>query len=205
MYKLGLPMNRTLILGFILLLTSIGHAQHVTYVKPGTDDSEYKYIIKANLLSPFVGTANFHFEINQGPNSSSQFEVFYFGGQYFGEPTGVEGIGVTYNYRYYLVGTFPSGVYVQPYARYQAYWDAKSVMGIPPITSNTGSNRVNVYGVGMVFGYQWVFAKRIALDVFLGPSYNKTYQDGVQVPTADVSPLFSGGFIRTGCAIGFVF
>ncbi len=198
-------MNRIGIIVCVLMWVSVAEAQHKPYVKPEANETDFRYVIKANILSPFVGTATFHFEVNQNPNSSSQFEVFYFGGQYFGEPTGVEGVGATYNYRYYLVGTFPTGVYVQPYVRYQTYWDASQISGIPPITSNTGSSRVNVYGGGIVFGYQWVFAKRLALDIFLGPNYNKTYQNGAPVPAADIGPLFSGGFIRTGCTIGFVF
>ncbi len=171
---------------------------------PVKDAIEYQQIIKANLLSPLLGVVNFHYERNIDPNSASQLEFFYFTGQSFGQSVGVQGFGLTYNYRFYLTGTFPSGWYVQPYARYQNYFETSQSMNA--FTNGTGNqDHLNVYSLGMVFGYQMVFAKRICFDMFMGPNYNKSFENGSQIPSQYLPPMFSGGAVRLGCTLGFVF
>lgn len=180
------------------------YAQKPVSKAPVRDVFEYQHILKVNLLSPLFGIVNFHYERNINPNSSTQAEFFYYTGQTFGQSVGVQGFGLTYNYRFYLTGTFPSGWYVQPYARYQNYFE--STQHANGFVNGTGSqDHVSVYSLGMVFGYQVVFAKRICFDMFLGPNYNKSFENGSQISSQSLPPMFSGGAVRLGCTLGFVF
>ena len=170
------------------------------------EDIQHGHILKTNILSPLLGTINFHYEWKLTPNSSSQIEAYYFTGQFFGQSIPLSGFGVTYNYRYYLTGTFPTGFFVQPYIRYQQFLEKNGVSGLSSSsTITTPLLAFTVYGTGLVLGYQFVFAKRVSLDFYGGPMYNVSYENGVRTNSQDYPPFFTGPFLRTGCTLGFIF
>lgn len=180
-------------IGFILSLLFCSH-QALAQFKRQIEESR-NHIVKVNPLSPFVGTINIHYETNHHKDASSQVEFFYFGGDLFGQPEPIRGIGLTYNYRYYLTGTYPAGWYVQPYARYQLYWLLDPVQ----------EERINVIGAGVVFGRQFHLGKGIIMDLFLGPSYNEAAENGVRLRAADFIPMFKGPWFRSGFTVGYMF
>jgi hypothetical protein len=178
----------------------VGQAQQ--HLKGAYEEFPYSHVLKINLLSPVIGTINIHYEQKHDENASSQFELFYFTGQYFDQQIGVKGFGLTYNYRYYLTGQFPNGWYAQPFVRYQQYWSDD-----PSLYSSFHSNdqKMRTMGAGMVFGYQYVFKKRIAWDLYGGPMYNKSYINEKVSNAAYTGPIFNGGFVRMGTTVGFIF
>lgn len=183
-------MKKTAII-FVLLVHTL---QLQAQLNKPIEESRY-HIVKVNVLSPFLTVVNIHYEINHHKDASSQVELFYFGGDFFNQQIGVRGIGVTYNYRYYLTQSYPAGWYAQPYLRYQYYW---------PETGPV-NERFNSIGTGIVFGRQFVFAKRIILDGFLGPSYNQAAINGVRLNTNDFLPMLKGPWFRAGFTVGFMF
>lgn len=163
----------------------------------GSKESEGTRILKINMLSPFVSTLNIHYEKGIDQNSSFQVEGFYFGGRIFAQQLDIQGFGLTTNYRFYLTQQFPNGWFVQPFLRYQRYW---------PLTSQQLNKDINVQigGLGVVFGYQLIVAKRISCDAFAGPVYNKLFVND-QPAGRSYLPVFNGPWMRVGATIGFLF
>lgn len=160
-------------------------------------------ILKVGVLSPFLGIVNIQYEIKHTPNTASQLEFFYFTGVFLGELTGYKGVGVTYNFRYYANGTFPEGFYIQPFGRIQKYDDT----GVPnpTVAATQPYANVNVFGAGIVFGYQKFFTRRFSFDLCAGPVYNVAYADGARASGQEIGSPFNGGWIRIGTSIGYAF
>jgi hypothetical protein len=194
---------------FILLFTFLLFYSHPTWAQQSDvpkfrEEFPFANIVKCNLLSPFMGTVNIHLERMNTINSSSQFEAFFFTGQVLGQPVDATGFGLTYNYRYYLTGSFPTGFYVQPFTRYQQYTNKQQSSSFSA-TTITDPERINTLGLGIVFGYQVVFFERVTFDLFGGPVYNKSYLDGKPATANDTGPFFNGGWMRLGTTFGFAF
>lgn len=192
---------------FVFLITSIGTCT-ICYGQRGkknVDKEEiyHRNIIKVGVLSPLIGVINVQYEIKHTPNAASQLEFFFFTGTIFGQFTEYKGAGVTYNYRYYTKGNFPEGFYVQPFGRIQKY----NYVGTqnPTTASAQTEENVNVFGLGIVLGYQNFFAKRFCYDLFAGPVYNIAYMDGERATSQDIGPPINGGWLRVGASIGYGF
>jgi hypothetical protein len=151
-----------------------------------------------------MGVVNVQFETKHTSNYSSQIELFYFSGQFFGITIPFNGFGLTYNLRYYLKGDYPKGLFIQPFGRFQQY---NLLPNQSSISSASGLNneRIKIYSSGMVIGYQFIFARRISFDFFAGPSYNITYANGIRTTAIDTGPFFNGGWMRIGSTLGFAF
>jgi hypothetical protein len=189
---------------FVFLCMSIGTCM-ICYGQTGMrplakEETYYRSILKMGVLSPFVGVASIQYEIKHTPNTSSQLEFFYFTGVVFGEITEYQGAGVTYNFRYYTKGTFPEGFYVQPFGRIQKY-DYVGTQNPTMSTNGQAYEKVNVFGAGIVFGYQQLFTKHFVFDLCVGPVYNVGYADGERA----VGPPVNGGWFRLGTSIGYAF
>ena len=182
---------------WILFSALYSHAQLIS--KRLVTEQEYNRIVKVNLLSPAVGTITIHYEKRLNENSSIQLEGFYFTGYFLKQQINTRGTGFTVNYRFYLTKHFPEGWFIQPYARYQRYW--------PISTRQVSSNRdrnAQVGSIGIVLGYQVVSNRRISMDVFAGPVYNKVFVDDTHAIHRFV-PLVNGAWIRAGMTLGFLF
>lgn len=162
-----------------------------------SEGEERTHLLKVNILSPFISTLNIHYEKCIDESSSFQLEAFYFGGQILSQQLDVQGLGITANYRFYLTQQFPRAWFVQPFMRYQRYW---------PLTPPQNNRDVNVQvgGLGIVFGYQFIVAKRISFDAFAGPVYSKLFVNN-QTRGRNYIPVFNGPWMRVGATIGFLF
>jgi hypothetical protein len=158
-----------------------------------------KNVIKANLLSPIVRTANFSYERAMNDNSSLQLGFFYTGAR-SGEVK-LRGWAVTPEYRFYLSSTpAPHGVYVAPWFRYQNLDAEDETTGI--YTSGT----LTSYGGGIVVGKQWIFKERVSLDIFIGPQYFSANFDEDPGSTGSVEVATADGFwFRFGFNLGIAF
>jgi hypothetical protein len=167
------------------------------------EEPYYKSIFKIGVLSPFIGAISVQYEIKHTPNAASQLEFFFFTGVAFGQFTEYKGAGVTYNYRYYTKGNFPEGFYVQPFGRIQKF-DHVGTQN-PTTASAQPDENINVFGLGIVLGYQKFFAKRFCFDLFAGPVYNLGYLDGERASSQDLGAPFNGGWLRMGASVGYGF
>lgn len=154
--------------------------------------------LKVNIFSPLLRTLNLQYERVLSDNSSFQLGFFYTGVGI--EETRFSGIGLTPEYRFYLSDSpAPEGVYIAPFLRYQNFNLTEE------FSSAKGS--LNTFGGGLIVGKQWIFKERIALDIFIGPSYSS---GNVNVSDGDGSVDFSTGFfsgfgVRTGLCLGIAF
>jgi hypothetical protein len=118
----------------------------------GIDSAYFKVrILKLNLFSPLIEAFGIGYEVSTSPSSSIQVNGLF----------GNRGFLITPEYRYYLSETpTPKGVFVAPFVNY----------------GNADGD--DIFGGGLVIGYQNFFKKKITIDVFFGPSYQMgTYFD----------------------------
>jgi hypothetical protein len=66
---------------------------------------------------------------------------------------------------------------------------------------------LSTIGGGVIIGRQWVFKKKITLDLFIGPSYNSgTVKAKDNATSSDFSTgAFDGFGVRTGLTFGLAF
>ncbi len=170
---------------------------------------ETRSIFKINILSPIYGSLSFAYEKPIDRHSSNQFGIFFFTGQVAGTVIPAGGFGLTYDYRFYMKNENQTGLYVQPFFRYQYFYAKEGVntsSGISSATINDETS-VNVWGTGLLFGKQWKFYKFIYLDLFFGPmyNYNEVNSSGTTLKPKDLTPLLWGYWYRSGFTIGFNF
>lgn len=151
-------------------------------------------VIKINIFSPIVRTLNMQYERKITSNGSFQLGFYYTG--YSVENTKFSGLGITPEYRFYLSNMdAPQGVYVAPFLRYQSF----------TLSKGNDKGTLTTMGGGLILGKQWIFKEKIALDIFLGPSYSS---GDVKVTSGADSfniNAFSGFGLRTGVCFGFAF
>ena len=108
-----------------------------------------------------------------------------------------KGFNFSVDYRFYLSDEnkypAPRGVYIGPYYSYNYNersndWQLKSTSGGAPQTVETKTS-LSIHTVGFQLGYQFVFWKRVALDMILaGPGisiYNLKASLGANLSTED--------------------
>lgn len=193
-------MQFRLLLVVVFMMSCNLYAQHKFY---STD--EPRPVLKLNILSPVIGVISLQYEKPIDRHSSHQYGLFIFTGQTFGSTIPLGGIGLTYDYRFYLTSENQTGFYVQPYGRYQYFYFTNSVTrarsGTPTIRKE---DQINVYGGGLVLGRQWVFFKKLTLDIYLGPMFN-TNSNSMRINPKNFSPFFYGFYYRSGVTLGFRF
>lgn len=158
-----------------------------------------KNVIKVNILSPIVRTANFSYERAISDESSLQLGVFYTGAN--SGDVKLNGWAVTPEYRFYLSSTpAPNGLYVAPWVRYQNM-KAKEE-GDATFVSGT----LTSFGGGIVIGRQWIFKERVSMDIFIGPQYlsGNFKEDPGSTGTVEVTSA-DGFWFRFGFNLGIAF
>ncbi len=152
-------------------------------------------VIKLNIFSPIVKTLNMSYERKISESGSFQLGFFYTG--YSDDISSFKGFGITPEYRMYLSDTeAPEGFYLAPFVRYQKF-DAEDEFG------NEGT--LSGFGGGLVVGKQWIFKEKVALDLFVGPSYvNTSFKQTAGTDEVDAG-TFNGFGVRFGLNLGFAF
>lgn len=174
---------------FFIAMASYGQKKEIT-VSRG---------IKFNLLSPVVGALSLQYEKSLNQDASLIIGGNYFSGNALGIGSRVQGFGLTAEYRFYTGNSYMSGLYLQPYLRYQHYIDrvgTRTTLSVP--------------GMGLLFGYQFVFFKRLSLDAYYGPAYNlgsitEGYNLRANSYTDGLRPMFRGYWMRGGLTFGYLF
>lgn len=155
-------------------------------------------VVKINIFSPVVRTFNVAYE--QAINESGSFQLGFFYTGYKKSGTGFSGFGITPEYRFYLSDSpAPDGFYAAPFVRYMSFSLTES--------STNDEADFSAFGGGLVIGRQWIFKKRISLDIFIGPAYysgNVKAKDGASASEFNVD-AFNGFGVRTGLTFGIAF
>ena len=161
-----------------------------------------KNVIKFNIFAPIVKTANFQYERAIGENKSFQLGAFFTA--YSPETTKFNGFGITPEFRFYLSETAaPEGFYAAPYLRYQSY---KIEETSPDIA---GKATFSGIGGGLIIGKQWIFKEKVALDIFIGPSYTSVGDLKIETGNSNTESYnidpFDGFGARFGVCFGLGF
>ena len=151
-------------------------------------------VIKINILSPVVRTLSAFYEKPLSATGSFQLGLQYTGARI--ADIGYTGFAITPEYRAYLSknSDAPDGFYVAPFLRYQNFT-------VKDRTISNSSATLSTFGGGVLIGRQWLFGRseNVALDLFLGPSYNAGSVKGDNI---DVASAFNGFGLRFGLALG---
>lgn len=158
--------------------------------------NEPENIIKFNLVSPFLGSLSLSYEKSLNKNASMVATANFFTGKLNGKTYPERGFGICAEYRLYCEDKYMSGFYIQPYLRYQHYYNIV-----------TRTDQLNVPGGGILFGYQSIFFRRLSLDLNFGPSYNagKLESPSGKYTKEDIEPMFSGYWMRGAVTTGILF
>jgi hypothetical protein len=178
--------------------------------------AQKKNILKLDISSPIMRTANLSFEHQTKERSSFVLGALYqdqsngFGNSY------ITRAAVTPEFRYYM-GKYnaPEGIYLSMFARYQHLEALEQIyMGYDTTTYMSlydyNKHVINTVGVGLSFGYQRIFQDKISIDVNFGTIWNSgdkrvsTSAPYVSTPNEAFRP-YVGYFVRTGVAVGFLF
>jgi hypothetical protein len=171
----------------------------------------FKNIIRYNLSSGLlfgfdkyivwgyerVVTRNQSFSVNIGRASLPKLVSFETDSFSLSKNQKRGGFNLSFDYRFYLGKEnkypAPRGVYIGPYYSYNHYtsdnqWDYKSGSANSSIKSHTD---FNINTIGFELGYQFIFWKRLALDlVLVGPglgfySYKATFDSNIDPATKE--------------------
>lgn len=161
-----------------------------------------KNIIKANLLSPFVGSYNFFYERALASKTSLQLGAGFV--SLTSNGTGFTGFSVTPEFRFYPSGKSPRGFFVAPFARYN-----NLSLTVKDGIGNEGKATLTTVGGGLNVGYQWIFGDIISLDLFAGPVFNSgnvtVETNGFTEDSFSVGSFSGGTGIRFGLTLGVAF
>ncbi len=153
-------------------------------------------VIKINILSPIVKTFNIQYERALNANSSVQLGFFYSG--FSTGDTKFSGFGITPEYRFYLSESeAPEGVYIAPFLRYQSFTIKDDI--------TVSEADFSAFGGGVILGKQWIFKEKIALDVFIGPTYSSGTVNLKSGSDSFDTGAFDGFGLRTGICFGLKF
>lgn len=162
----------------------------------GAVKAQKENVIKINIFSPIVSTFNIQYERKLSATGSFQLGFFYTG--FSAGDTKFSGIGITPEYRFYLSETeAPKGVYIAPFLRYQDFTLTQE--------ATTSKGTLTNFGGGVIIGKQWLFKEKIALDIFIGPSYSTGSTKVTSGSSSFSTGAFDGFGIRTGLCLGFAF
>jgi hypothetical protein len=154
--------------------------------------------VKTDLFSPFIRTGVLKYERAFSENMSLQLGFFYTGISPRDTESTLNGWGITPEFRFYLSDTpAPNGTYLAPNIRYY------SLTAKDP-TVNAEATLTN-FSFAFNLGKQVVLKDIIAIDAWVGPSYNFRNLDD---PSGEVEAgitTVNGFGVRLGIAIGIVF
>lgn len=178
-----------------------------------------KNVIKIVPASLFVLTGNLQYERVLNERSSLNFGAYY-GGFAFNIPleTTTERFtfkwaGLTPEYRFYLTGTAPNGLYAGPYLRFRRatiqYDQVESDPFGDPYVRHVKLRFLTAGGGGMI-GYQAILGGWFSIDSYVGVGYNKSFLkvfDDTGNPDFEILEFinFQGVAIRPGVTLGVHF
>jgi hypothetical protein len=97
-----------------------------------------------------------------------------------------QGVNLAVDYRYYPAlrnrRPAPDGLYIGAYTSYYGFWFNNNIdiLGTEVDKAIETNGNVQVLNVGLNLGYQFIFWKRMTVDLMVfGPSLNLTHGDGV--------------------------
>lgn len=154
--------------------------------------------VKTDLFSPIIRTYVLKYERAFTEDFAGQLGFFYTGYRPGDTESVLSGYGITPEFRLYLSESpAPDGFYLAPNFRYM------KLTAKDEVTDEEGS--LTSLGFALNLGGQWIFKDLIALDIWLGPSYNfrevTTTAEEVEFGIAEAN----GFGIRAGLAIGIAF
>ena len=133
-------------------------------------------VIKANLAGIFSGQYGGSYEIAFSPKTSFMLSGHAISKkqqeEFVTALTSEEGFNVIPEFRYFLTNAeqnAPQGFFIGANFRYEK--TDVSVTGFDTDSLNTSGQITNL-GYGLSLGQQWIFAKRIALEVVFSPYFN---------------------------------
>lgn len=184
-----------------------------------TSVGDKKNIIKLNMVSPILSSLSIAYERVINPAQSFQVSIFAQNQNYdagYAYSDRLTGFGITPELRYYLSERkdAPAGFFVAPFLSYRYYKADYEDYNYNSPNSIERSATFHGVGVGITVGGQWVFKKRISLDVWGGTGYGLGFaKEEVSENDPNYYPYFSefpyqdgGAFLaRGGVTIGFLF
>lgn len=216
-----------LLLGFIPLLTI---AQSDSTEKKAQrrlmQFSNSKNAIKFNILSPFYSNLCLGTQHMLNEEKSFNLVASYmdfsgvFGGNDNGSGTSTANhktimYSVAPEFRFNLSGRYLSGIYFSTFMRYM-YMDYTydnitypgNIKTFTPV-----SRQHNTLGIGVLFGSQTIFKRKIVIDAFVGPvytilmksNYPVTKNSDIEVQDGIPNLLIRGYGIRSGLFIGLAY
>ena len=160
--------------------------------------AQKRNVIKTNLFSPIIRTGHLLYERALNDDMSLQLGFFYTGYTEKETNAKLNGWGITPEFRFYLSENkpAPAGIYLAATGRYNTFK-----------VSDDANNEaeLSAFGFSVNFGTQMVLKDIVAIDAFIGPSYN--FRDYKETTGTVESPIQeANGFgIRVGLCIGLVF
>jgi hypothetical protein len=161
--------------------------------KPSNKPFHFKKEIKWSPMALSFGAFTFHYENYYNEEKSINVWANGLNFMYSGV---IIGFGGGAGFRDYFTPQKKNSFYLEPFIKYQF------------VTNTNNNERYNTTGFGLVLGRKWVFAKRITLEMFLGPSYNfGLYKSGTNSATRypDWLGPVNGMFGRAGLNVGYRF
>ena len=154
--------------------------------------------VKTDLFSPIIRTYVLKYERAFTEDISGQLGFFYTGYRPGDSESVLSGYGITPEFRFYLSESpAPDGFYLSPNFRYM------KVSAYDEVTDEEGS--LTSLGFALHLGGQWILKDVVAVDIWLGPSYNfrevTANEQEVEFGIAEAN----GFGIRIGLAIGIAF
>ena len=195
----------------LVLFMLIFLMQNVLAQKPGNESDKTYEKIGFSVL-PFInGTFQLQFEsLNESGNSVWLApSVTYIDNDY----DKIMGGGMEIKYRLYVFEKITEknikNIYFAPYGFYKHFvFEETHYYDYPynyeeDYVPTTSDKKINVFGGGMLFGMQYVFAERVHIDFYIGGGLRKAdkenYYDTV------VEPGYSGLAPKLGIDLGFSF
>ena len=156
-----------------------------------------KNTLKANPLGLIIGIGKINYERKLGTHSSVQLGASYF--SYTSDGSGISGLGLVPEYRFYVTGDAIGGFYLAPFAKYNAL----------TLKDNDSRGTVSWYSGGAKAGFQWIMGKKetFVMDLAFGGKYsdfNLRVKEGAE-SDFDNTDLFEGFSPELHFAIGFAF
>lgn len=146
-------MNRCFLLSLAFLIPSVGSF------------AQKKNNVKTDLFSPIIRTYVLKYERALNQDMGLQLGLFYTGYRPGDSESVLNGYGITPEFRYYLSESpAPNGFYLAPNFRYM------KLTATDQLTDEAGS--LTSAGIALNLGGQWILKDVVAVDLWLGPSYN---------------------------------
>lgn len=157
-------MKKTLILLFVICLSSSAYSQYGNGA------------VKLNLFGLAVGQFQVGYEHALSESATVQLSAGFvsrswdLGTAGFTNEQKDQGFILVPEYRYYISGEALKGAYAGAFARYRSVTTTYT-QSITGSDDNVTEYSRSAVGGGLLLGYQFIVAEKVALDLFAGPQY----------------------------------